>query len=173
MGGDVPGGAGVCNGVHPRAGRAGGTARAFDRGGGGRPGDRAARTGGESGNRRTRPGFTRVTERTTIMKSLPKLPSLPKAKSLVRCACGCNGLTQNRFVPGHDSKLKGMRIRVERSLWDRSDDAIGNPEAQLDALAEMMGDDDFAYATAQELGVDWTPKAEREEAAKAEAAKTA
>ncbi len=96
------------------------------------------------------------------MKSLPKLPSLPKAKSLVRCDCGCGILCQNRFAPGHDSKLKGMRIRVERGLWDAS-----NPEdvtAPLDALAETMGGDSFAEATAREMRIEWTPKAERKTA---------
>jgi hypothetical protein len=94
------------------------------------------------------------------MNSLPKLPSLPKARRVVRCACGCGNLCGNRFVPGHDSKLKGMRIRVERGLWDRE-----NPNdvtAQLDALAVTMGGDSFAEATAIEMGIDWVPVAERE-----------
>ena len=47
------------------------------------------------------------------MKNAPKLPSLPKLKSVVRCACGCDGLTQSRFVPGHDSKLYGMIKRIK------------------------------------------------------------
>lgn len=86
-----------------------------------------------------------------MTKSLPKLPSLPKAKSLVRCACGCQGLTQSRFVPGHDSTLKGMRIRVERGLWDRE-----NPEdrdAQFRALAKAMTME-MAIATATEMKID-------------------
>lgn len=105
------------------------------------------------------------------IKNLPKLPALPKTKSLVACACGCGGRTQSRFVPGHDSKLKGMRIRAERGLWNPeipADDLDG----QLDALAETMGSDDFAYATAKEMRWTWTPKAERE-AEQAEAKKTA
>ncbi len=93
-----------------------------------------------------------------MTKSLPKLPALPKSRTIRKCACGCGGNTQSRFVPGHDSTLKGMKIRVERGLWDKE-----NPEdeiAQLDALAEAMTPA-MALATAIELGIEWKPKAER------------
>lgn len=96
-----------------------------------------------------------------MAKSLPKLPSLPKSRTQVRCACGCDGLTGSRFVPGHDSILKGMRIRVERSLWDRED---GSRDAQFRALALQMSPGQ-AVATAIEMKIDpkkvvWEVKAD-------------
>lgn len=106
-----------------------------------------------------------------VTKSLPKLPSLPKATRHNPCDCGCGGFSQNRFVPGHDSKLKGMKIRVERGLWDRSEEAQGDIDAQLEALATAMSLG-MAKATAKEMGIeDWLSAAEIEAAA--EAAKTA
>jgi hypothetical protein len=32
------------------------------------------------------------------------------------CECGCGGSTKNRFMPGHDSKLRGWVLRVERGV---------------------------------------------------------
>ncbi len=98
------------------------------------------------------------------MKSMPKLPSMPKLKSQNKCACGCPGITGNRFVPGHDSKLKGMRLRVEAGVWNPN--AKGDVDAQLDALAEFMGPS-YAIATAEEMRVDWTEESwlERADAA--------
>lgn len=98
-----------------------------------------------------------------MTKSLPKLPSLPKSRVSVKCACGCNGLTQSRFVPGHDSTLKGMRIRVERGLWDRTEGA--DRDAQFRALAAAMTAG-MARATAVEMGIDpetitWEVKASK------------
>jgi hypothetical protein len=98
------------------------------------------------------------------IKSLPKLPSLPKSRVQVACDCGCGGQTGSRFVPGHDSKLKGMRIRVERGLWTATPE--GKPidaVAQLDALAEAMSPA-MAAATAKEMRIDWKPKSERKTA---------
>jgi hypothetical protein len=37
------------------------------------------------------------------------------------CECGCGGLTQRRFVPGHDSILRAWVTRVERSVIDLND----------------------------------------------------
>ena len=98
------------------------------------------------------------------IKSLPKLPSLPKSRTQVACDCGCGGQTGSRFVPGHDSKLKGMRIRVERGLWAATAEGKPiNPIDQLDALAEAMSPA-MAAATAKELRIEWKPKAERKTA---------
>jgi hypothetical protein len=75
------------------------------------------------------------------LKSLPKLPSLPKlAKKLNSCECGCGGFTGNRFVPGHDSRLKGWQIRITRT------DADGNtlvqwediPDGERQAVAKSL-----------------------------------
>jgi hypothetical protein len=52
--------------------------------------------------------------------SLQKLAPMPKRKGGLRplhdCECGCGGKTQARFVPGHDSILRGWMLRVERGL---------------------------------------------------------
>lgn len=59
--------------------------------------------------------------------SNPKLPPasklpplqrtrLPKPKPLVECECGCGGKTKSRFVPGHDSYLRAVVMRVEREV---------------------------------------------------------
>lgn len=93
-----------------------------------------------------------------MTKSLPKLPKLPKATRSNPCECGCGGFSQNRFVPGHDSILKGMILRVERDVWNP--EAKGDVIAQLDGLAEAMSEGQ-ARATAAAIGVEWAPKAAR------------
>lgn len=108
---------------------------------------------------RDQPEATRK-DNTMNIKSLPKLPSLPKSRVSVKCACGCDGLTQSRFVPGHDSTLKGMKIRVERRIWDKDDTSL---DAQFRALAAAMTPM-MAEATAVEMGIDpktikWTVEA--------------
>ena len=54
------------------------------------------------------------------MNNMPKLPTLPtiRSKGYSKCTCGCQGLTQGAFMPGHDSKLKAYVIRVERGLMN-------------------------------------------------------
>lgn len=101
------------------------------------------------------------------MTTMPRLPKMPALKSLNKCACGCPRTTGNRFAPGHDSKLKGMRLRVEAGVWTKTPE--GQPvdiDAQLDALAEFMGPS-YAEATATEMRHDWSIEAwtERVEAA--------
>lgn len=55
-----------------------------------------------------------------VNAGLKRLPALPggarKAKALRSCECGCEGLTGNRFVPGHDARLAGWVKRVERGV---------------------------------------------------------
>lgn len=51
---------------------------------------------------------------------LVALPAMPgkarKQKDLRDCACGCGRTTQSRFAPGHDARLLGWTLRVERGL---------------------------------------------------------
>jgi len=99
---------------------------------------------------------------------MPKLPTLPKMKSLSRCACGCHGLTGSRFVPGHDSKLYGMVKRVKAQVWAKGGDLTD----QLDAIAGWEGfGPEYAEAVAAEMRIEWTTEAwiERIEAAEATA----
>lgn len=86
---------------------------------------------------------------------MTKLPSLPKIKQVNRCECGCNGLTGNRFVPGHDSRLNGMIKRVIARVWDAREGA--SQADQFEALAAAMSPGQ-AIATAKAMGVNWTPK---------------
>ena len=102
------------------------------------------------------------------MASMPRLPGLPKFRSVNRCECGCPGLTGNRFVPGHDAKLLGMTKRVKAGVWTahRTEGGDIDPMTQLDALAEwasanLPGEGNrYAMATAIALGVKWAPKKE-------------
>ncbi len=61
---------------------------------------------------------------------LPALPRLARASkpASIPCECGCGLLTKSRFVPGHDSRLRGWCLRVERGLVEL--DAIPNGERQ-------------------------------------------
>lgn len=49
------------------------------------------------------------------LPALPRMKRAPKAKTH-ECACGCGGHTANRFLPGHDSKLRGWVLRVQRGI---------------------------------------------------------
>lgn len=55
-----------------------------------------------------------------VAKAMPKLPALPKVKKTKvgkPCGCGCGNVTKGgRFVPGHDARLHGWVIRVERNV---------------------------------------------------------
>lgn len=53
-------------------------------------------------------------------KGRVRLPPLPRAgkkqKPQKECECGCQQLTRSRYVPGHDSYLRGWVLRVERKI---------------------------------------------------------
>lgn len=58
------------------------------------------------------------------VKTLPPLPkkaSARKPKPEVDCECGCGGKTKSRFMPGHDSYLRGLVIRVDREVMTLAD----------------------------------------------------
>lgn len=60
------------------------------------------------------------------LAALPPLPKLPKgprkSKPSKPCECGCGGMTQGgRFLPGHDARLHGWALRVERGLIKASE----------------------------------------------------
>lgn len=46
---------------------------------------------------------------------LPKASRGPKAKTN-DCSCGCGMKTAAKFVPGHDSRLRGWALRLERGI---------------------------------------------------------
>lgn len=76
--------------------------------------------------------------------SLPKLPSLPKMKTVNACQCGCGRTTGNRFAPGHDAKHYGLVKRVETGVMT------------LDEVA-AWGGESVARATAKGAGLVWEP----------------
>lgn len=58
----------------------------------------------------------------TRLPALPKLPRAPRKPKPVRpCECGCGGSTKSRFVPGHDGRLHGWVLRVERGVVKLAD----------------------------------------------------
>lgn len=62
-----------------------------------------------------------------------KLPPLPRAKAKLKplkpCECGCGGLCRARFVPGHDSRMRGWIMRVERDIVKLADIPDGERQA--------------------------------------------
>lgn len=48
----------------------------------------------------------------TRLSKLPAISSGKSGGSVSPCECGCGGTTKSRFVPGHDSILKGLVLRV-------------------------------------------------------------
>jgi hypothetical protein len=83
--------------------------------------------------------------------SLPSMPRLPKkAKELRRCECGCPGLTQSRFVPGHDARLHGWKLRVQRAILVEGGSTID----QLDWIADNSSVGE-AIAVGTAVGTDY------------------
>lgn len=94
------------------------------------------------------------------LASLPSLPRLPKkVKPMHRCECGCPGLTQSRFVPGHDARLHGWKLRVERALLVEG----GDTESQLDWI-ERNASENEAHAVARAIGIEWISQFDRDRA---------
>jgi colicin import membrane protein len=66
---------------------------------------------------------------------MPKIDEAPKPvkvpKSQNECGCGCGGLTFNRFLPGHDAKLKS-RLLTEAASDDG--DVASAAQAELESL---------------------------------------
>lgn len=73
-----------------------------------------------------------------VAPKLPALPKLPKAarkpKPLHACSCGCGGTTFGKFCPGHDSRLHGWVLRVEKAVVKLADIPDGQRQAVEAAL---------------------------------------
>lgn len=81
-----------------------------------------------------------LTPITPKLAPLPKLPKAPrKPKPLHACSCGCGGTTTGRFCPGHDGRLKGWAIRVERGVIALADIPDGERQAVERHLQERAG----------------------------------
>lgn len=62
--------------------------------------------------------------------ALPPLPkSAGKPKPLKPCRCGCGGQTRAQWVPGHDSRMRGWILRVERGYVKLSEIPDGERQA--------------------------------------------
>lgn len=84
----------------------------------------------------------------TQLTQLPTMPAKARNRKFATCECGCGGDTQRRFVPGHDSRLRGWILRVERDV------------VTLDWIAEHASEGE-AMAVAIAMGRDWSPKVEQ------------
>ena len=52
-----------------------------------------------------------------VFAKLPSMPKSRKPKAPKSCECGCGSMTRGgRFVPGHDARLHGWVLRVERKV---------------------------------------------------------
>jgi len=69
------------------------------------------------------------------LPELPKMKRTRKPKPTVACECGCGGQTKSRFVPGHDARLHGWALRVERNVVTLEQ----VPEIHRAAVAKHLG----------------------------------
>lgn len=77
-------------------------------------------------------------------KTLVAMPPLPKMSRANRpktnhCACGCGQMTAATFVPGHDSRLRGWMLRLERGIVKAADIPDGERQAAVAALKAAGG----------------------------------
>ena len=77
-----------------------------------------------------------------MTKTLATLPSMPTSRTrpTSKCACGCGELTQRTFTPGHDSRLKGLMIRVVRNVMTLEDVADWGGEDARKAVEKGLKD---------------------------------
>jgi hypothetical protein len=56
------------------------------------------------------------------------------------CLCGCGQETLSLFAPGHDARVKGILLKVERGGTDpRLDPGVGRPIRQVQGQARHQG----------------------------------
>ena len=83
-------------------------------------------------------------ERKSAVKAGGRLPGLPKGprgkrnRPEVPCECGCGGTTKSRFVPGHDSYLRGLVLRVHREVMTLADVEKHGGKDQREAVVKEM-----------------------------------
>jgi len=60
-----------------------------------------------------------MSTKTKALAALPAMPSKNRGRNAApqNCGCGCGALTQGgRFIPGHDARLLGWAIRIDRGF---------------------------------------------------------
>jgi hypothetical protein len=77
-----------------------------------------------------------INETLAPLPALPKMARMPRPK-INKCECGCGHLTGNRFVPGHDSRLRGWVLRLERGLVTPDQIPQGEREAAMRELTKQ------------------------------------
>ena len=64
------------------------------------------------------------------LPALPKMPKKSKSKPPQKCNCGCGHMTRGgKFLPGHDARLHGWALRVERGIVQLKDIPDGERQA--------------------------------------------
>lgn len=75
----------------------------------------------------------------TGLPAMPRLKRTRKPKAPKVCACGCGNMTKGgRFVPGHDARLHGWALRVERKVCTLEDVAKADGQGVADAVKAHM-----------------------------------
>jgi hypothetical protein len=74
---------------------------------------------------------------------LPPLPKLPKgarkAKPAKPCGCGCGNMTAGgQFIAGHDGRLKGLAIRVQRGVMTYDEVEAFAGKGTRDAVHKLL-----------------------------------
>lgn len=69
---------------------------------------------------------------TTPKPHKPTLPPTRRTLSKRPCCCGCGQLTGREFAQGHDARLKGWLLRLERG-------EVGLAEVLTEAQAKALG----------------------------------
>lgn len=61
------------------------------------------------------------TNMTNPTRKSESAPTKAKGKTKNFCWCGCGGLTNGKFVPGHDARFHSLAKQVARGLVDEND----------------------------------------------------
>lgn len=64
----------------------------------------------------------------------PKAKKAPSDKATNDCLCGCKTKVGGKFAPGHDARVKGMLLRIERG-----EESVDKLPAALSALVKFAG----------------------------------
>lgn len=84
-----------------------------------------------------------------LLAPLPPMPRSRKSKPPQACACGCGGETKGgKFIPGHDGRVKGWALRIERGVVKLKD----VPDGEREAVKKFMAAQEAARGAAPAKG---------------------